>query len=76
LYDELLFYYPWKFILLTLLRSDFEEARCGFVDEKCVDEVDENFVCIIQELKDCRFLDVLKAVRFSSRSMHHEDVDS
>jgi len=26
----------------------------------CVDEVDENFVCIMQELKDCWFLDLLK----------------
>jgi len=42
------------------LRSDFEDVKRCFVDEKYVGEVDENFVCIMQELKDCWFLDVLK----------------
>jgi hypothetical protein len=34
---------------LPLLLSDFEDVKCGFVDEKFVDEVDENFSCIMQE---------------------------
>jgi hypothetical protein len=45
-YGEICFYYPWKFILLPLLQSDFEDVKCGFVDKKCVDE---NFACIMQE---------------------------
>ena len=50
LYGELFFflYNPWKCVLVTLLWPNFEDAKCGFVDEKCVDE---NFVCVMQELK-------------------------
>jgi hypothetical protein len=69
LYGELLFHYPWKFILLPLLRSDFEDVKRGFVDEKCVDEGNENFVCIMQELKDYWFLDVLKGYRIFEQEL-------
>lgn len=37
-------------MLVSLLWSNFEYIKCGFVDEKCVDE---NCVCIMQELTDC-----------------------
>ena len=67
LYGEFLFYYPRKFILLPLLRSDFEDVKRGFAGEKCVDEVDENFVCVMQELKDSWFLDVLKGYQVSEQ---------
>jgi hypothetical protein len=49
LYGELVFFNnPWKFVLVTLLWPNFEDAKCGFVDEKYVDE---NSVYIMQELK-------------------------
>ena len=32
-----------------LLRSDFEDVKHGFVDEKRVDGVDGNVVCVMQE---------------------------
>lgn len=53
--------------MLPLLRSDFEDLKRGFDDEKCVHEVDEHFVCIMQELKDCLFLDVLKGYQVSEQ---------
>ena len=40
-------YNPWKFILVILLWCYFEYIKCGYVDEKCVDE---DFVCITQDL--------------------------
>jgi hypothetical protein len=46
--------------LLPLLRSHFEGVKRCFVDEMYVGDVYGKFVCIMQELKDCWFRDLLK----------------
>ena len=69
MYGELIFYSPWKFKLLPLLRSDFEDIKCCFVDEKCVDEADENFVCAMQKLTGYWFLDALKGYKILDQEL-------
>lgn len=41
---------PFKIYVMILLWSSFEYIKCGFVDKKCVNG---DFVCVMQELKDC-----------------------
>jgi len=40
---------------MMLLWSTLEDIECGYVAEKYVDE---NFICIMDELKDCWVLEV------------------
>jgi hypothetical protein len=47
---------------------NFEDIPCGFVDEKCVDE---DFVFIMQELRDCfQFLHNINKILLYFTSLH------
>ena len=47
---------------------NFEDAKCGYVDEKCLDE---DFVYIMQELKHCfQFLHNINKTLLYFTSLH------